>query len=52
MAAYSKAKKKVDTGESAKIYLEPDVSIVSIKNSGLVTFAFTKSMVAPPLEMI
>ena len=52
MAAYSKAQKKDATDKSTRIILEPDVSISSISNFGLVTFAFTKSMVVPPLEMI
>ncbi len=31
---------------------EPDVSITSISNTGLVTMAFSKKMVVPPLDMI
>ena len=53
MEAFEKLNKaKSKEGEKNKKFEEPDVSIISISTTGLVTMAFSKKMVVPPLDMI
>jgi len=53
MGAFEKLNKaKSKEGGNNKKPEEPNVSITSISTTGLVTMAFSKKMVVPPLDMI
>jgi hypothetical protein len=53
MGAFEKLNKaKSKMGGNNKKPEEPDVAITSISTTGLVTMAFSKKMVVPPLDMI